>query len=136
MLCTLLKQLKRDKGVDENLLRFGTHSLKAGELRSFLKRSTSLKEGLRPKDIRTYNANLIFLQAMRDIPVQTGKKASSRIAQAIDRTASRLSNTRAIAKKSYILAPVLAAAKKGLLDRLAPGPLDQTLLDIVADRMF
>lgn len=117
---TLLMQLTQGKQPTDRLFRHGNRSLQAGDVRKFLNHATN--KLVRAKDIRTYEANLTFISALRGIPVgETKAAATKRILEAVDRTAARLNNTRAIARKSYILVPVMAAAEAGLLDKVPPG---------------
>lgn len=128
-LCRLLKELTAEKKPDDRLFRMLRHSLTASELRDFLSRAT---RGLvRPKDIRTYKANLTFLEALRASEPKGKKKETqeskhTRILNAIDATAKHLNNTRKVARDSYILAPVMRAATE--YDVLPPGETPEEVL--------
>lgn len=119
-LSRLLAELKKSKKDDEPLFRINRHTLQVQELRSFLDSATTQK--IRPKDIRTYHANLTFLQELRKEKMAgtSQKERNARIKKAVVETALRLNNTPAIARKSYILRPVLDAAKAGTIDSKAP----------------
>lgn len=123
-LCKLLKQLTRVNGANgrrkregDRLFRAGGHTLRVDHLRSFLREATEPKGLVKPKDIRTYYANIAFLRAFSQTPIgSTKKSASARVHAAITKTAEQLNNTKQVAQSSYILAPLLKAAFEGELD--------------------
>jgi DNA topoisomerase IB len=114
-LCAILKQLTKNKRGSDRLFRFGKRTLDIGKLRDFLKRATFTKPDIyvKPKDVRTYGANIAFLSAFRDL-----KDDKSRLIKAVKSTSEKLNNTPTIAKKSYILAPVISAAEDGELKNI------------------
>ena len=120
-LCALLRGLAQRRAPDAPLFRTARRTLTVTDVRDFLRHATAVGDVyVRPKDIRTYEANLAFLRAMRE----TGS-----VATAVRRTAERLGNTPKIAKDAYILRPVLAAAVAG---RLPAGSAEAALRKLLA----
>jgi DNA topoisomerase IB len=71
------------------------------------------------KDFRTWAGTVLALEALRACgPFGTKKHAQREIVRAVDGVASRLGNTRAVCRKSYVHPAVLAAFESGALSRV------------------
>ena len=126
-LCRLLRSLQgKDTHSDARLFSKDGKKLTVKAMRDFLRNATDGR--VRPKDIRTYQANLTFLDAMasgessqrvRALLQEKRRNASwtrdmrKAAGPAIVKTAERLNNTKAVAKSSYILSPVMRAFEEG-----------------------
>lgn len=79
------------------------NTISSKDLNSFLKEK--VQTNITCKDIRTYNANKIFLRFMSQLKRgSTEKERAKNILKAIDHTAESLGNTRKICRDSYIFA--------------------------------
>jgi DNA topoisomerase-1 len=73
------------------------------------------------KDFRTWAGTMIAGQVLRDIgPAPTKKQAERNVLLAVDQTASRLGNTRAVCRKYYIHPALIEAYLEGTV--LPPSP--------------
>ena len=79
------------------------NTISSKDLNNFLKEK--IQTNITCKDIRTYNANKIFLRFMNHLQKGvTEKERNKNIIKGIDHTAEKLGNTRKICKDSYIFA--------------------------------
>ena len=77
------------------------NSITSKDLNTFLK--TKVQSNITCKDIRTYNANKIFLTFMGKMKMGTTEKEKNKnITKGVDHTAEKLGNTRKICRDSYI----------------------------------
>jgi DNA topoisomerase-1 len=73
------------------------------------------------KDFRTWAGTMLTAEALRDMGVAPSRRqAEQNILRAIDRTASRLGNTRSVCRKYYIHPTLISAYLNG--DVLPPAP--------------
>ncbi len=76
----------------------------------------AMGEDFTAKDFRTFAGTVTAATALRDLcPAQSQAQAKRHIAKALDIVASRLRNTRAVSRKSYVLPVVLEAYQDGSL---------------------
>jgi DNA topoisomerase-1 len=87
-------------------------------------------ESFTAKDFRTWAGTVLAARTLRDLgPASTVKALKANIVAAVDLTAARLGNTRAVCRASYIHPAVLAGYERGDLFALncsdeGDGPLD------------
>ena len=78
------------------------------------------------KDFRTWMGTMLAAAALREMgPAQTKRAAERNILAAIDRTAERLGNTRAVCRKYYIHPALMAAYLEGSVLPPLPEPVWQ-----------
>jgi DNA topoisomerase I len=77
-------------------------------------------EAFTAKDFRTWAGTVLAARALRDLgPAGTAKALKANIVAAVDATAARLGNTRAVCRASYIHPAVLAGYERGDLFALS-----------------
>jgi DNA topoisomerase-1 len=73
------------------------------------------------KDFRTWAGTMLTAEALRDMGVAPSRRqAEQNVLRAIDRTASRLGNTRSVCRKYYIHPTLISSYLNG--DVLPPAP--------------
>jgi DNA topoisomerase I len=91
----------------------------ADEVNSYLREITG--RDVTAKDFRTWTGTMIAAEALREMgPASTKRDAERNVLRAIDRTAERLGNTRAVCRKYYIHPALIDAYLEG--DVLPPLP--------------
>jgi DNA topoisomerase-1 len=86
------------KYIDDNGTR---REVEAGDVNDYLREITGAE--ITAKDFRTWAGTMIAAEVLRNTgPAKTVKQANRNIVEAIDETATRLGNTRAVCRKYYI----------------------------------
>jgi DNA topoisomerase-1 len=86
--------------------------VEAADVNDYLREVTGAE--ITAKDFRTWAGTMIAAEFLRDLgPAATVKDANRNIVAAIDHTASRLGNTRAVCRKYYIHPALITAYLKG-----------------------
>ena len=86
----------------------------ADDLNTYLRQITG--RDLTAKDFRTWTGTMLAAQALRDMgPASTRRDAEQNVLRAIDRTAERLGNTRAVCRKYYIHPALIEAYLDGVV---------------------
>lgn len=86
--------------------------VEAADVNDYLREVTGAE--ITAKDFRTWAGTMIAAEFLRALgPAATAKDANRNIVAAIDHTASRLGNTRAVCRKYYIHPTLIAAYLKG-----------------------
>jgi DNA topoisomerase-1 len=86
--------------------------IEAGDVNDYLAEITGGE--ITAKDFRTWAGTMIAAEYLRSVgPARTVKEANKNIVAAIDHTAERLGNTRAVCRKYYIHPVLIAAYLKG-----------------------
>jgi DNA topoisomerase IB len=123
--------LKTSGGADANLFEVDGVGIRDASVRAFLK-----EEGieLRPKDFRTYHANLRMLELLSEAP-EAAKPAERKkvVGRAFAAVAAELNNTPAVTKSSYVFNPLWVWFVTSPVDFAAAqrGDPAQRLVDIV-----
>lgn len=103
----------------EELFRYldedGAHqSVDSGDINEYLKDITGAN--ITAKDFRTWAGTMLAAEALRELgPVRLVKEKKANIANAVDRVAERLGNTRAVCLRYYIHPVVIEAYRRGLV---------------------
>ena len=103
----------------------------ADDVNAYLRKITG--RDVTAKDFRTWMGTMLAAEALREVgPASTKRGAEQNVLRAIDRTAERLGNTRAVCRKYYIHPALIAAYLEGDVlpplpapvwqDRRPPGP--------------
>lgn len=88
--------------------------ISSGDVNGYLRAITG--QEFSAKDFRTWAASVLCAQALTDVgPTEKKTVAKRQVNQAIDQTAARLGNTRAVCRKSYIHPAILEAYLEGRL---------------------
>jgi DNA topoisomerase I len=86
--------------------------VEAGDVNDYLREVTG--SDITAKDFRTWAGTMIAAEFLRALgPAPTAKQANRNVVAAIDHTAERLGNTRAVCRKYYIHPSLVAAYLKG-----------------------
>ena len=84
----------------------------ADDVNDYLRKITGRE--LTAKDFRTWTGTMIAAETLREMgPAQTKRDAERNVLRAIDRTAERLGNTRAVSRKYYIHPALIEAYLEG-----------------------
>lgn len=107
------------KYMDDNGRR---QTVEAEDVNAYLRETTG--EEITAKDFRTWAGTMLAAEALRRMgPASTKREAERNINRAIDETAARLGNTRAVCRKYYIHPVLLEAYRAGeVLPGLPPTP--------------
>ncbi len=96
----------------------------ADDVNSYLREITD--RDVTAKDFRTWMGTMLAAAALRDMgPASTKREAERNVLSAIDRTAERLGNTRAVCRKYYIHPVVIEAYLEGSVLPPLPDPVWQ-----------
>jgi DNA topoisomerase-1 len=95
-------------------------SVQAEDVNAYLREAAG--QDVTAKDFRTWAGTMLAAEALREIgPAPTKREAERNVVQAIDRTAHRLGNTRAVCRKYYIHPALIEAYLEGdVLPALPP----------------
>lgn len=94
-------------------------SVDAEDVNAYLRETTG--EDVTAKDFRTWAGTMLAADALRRMgPASSKREAERNIVKAIDQTAARLGNTRAVCRKYYIHPALLDAYREGVV--LPPPP--------------
>jgi DNA topoisomerase-1 len=84
----------------------------AGDINEYLREITD--RDVTAKDFRTFAGTMVAAEALRSMgPAETAEEAKQNLVQAIDLTAARLGNTRAVCRKYYIHPALIEAYLEG-----------------------
>ena len=96
----------------------------ADDVNSYLREITD--RDVTAKDFRTWTGTMIAAEALREMgPAPTKREAESNVLRAIDRTAERLGNTRAVCRQYYIHPALIEAYLDGSVLPPLPEPVWQ-----------
>lgn len=124
----ILSNVKSSKP-DDYIFRYGEpmRPITSSDVNNYLENMTITKSGraigdvkITTKDLRTWNANTLFMKYFNAIKPRQGNKTVNKpikdpIKKAIEMTAEKLHNSYAICKKSYIDPNIIKVAEKELM---------------------
>jgi DNA topoisomerase-1 len=91
-----------------------THSVESSDVNEYLREATGVD--FTAKDFRTWAGTVLAARALSEVEPSTSKSQAKRIvAQAIDRVAEKLGNTRSVCQKCYIHPAIVSAYSDGSL---------------------
>jgi DNA topoisomerase I len=113
----LASNIKTSKSEDY-IFRYGepTRTIRSNDVNNYLDSITNGDVKITTKDLRTWNANTLFMKYFTAIKNQkTGFGVKDPVKKAIEMTAEKLHNSYAICKKSYIDPKIIELAEKELI---------------------
>jgi DNA topoisomerase-1 len=93
----------------------------SGDVNDYLRHVTGLD--VTAKDFRTWSGTMLAARALRELPPpQSDREARRNVNRALDKVASRLGNTRAVCRQSYVHPGIIEAYRRGVA---IPAPAPQ-----------